>query len=235
MNAPDQQLTLIELIQYYEAAAELPPEQTVFASRLIGPHSYRGEYNQLAFNSERTPITAREQLEILNCVLGATYPGWKRGSFVMGLNTLTNCARPGYIGNPITPTLLSSIKGTLADWEIQEALVVASNLFNPETSTETNVEVSSAQSEDTELEPLEVMPSIAQQQGELSENMGLMIQKVLDQEEWDLVEVHIVKTKDKEPRFSIYAKSPLFDTKGKAKNATDFEYVLQRMFEMGEP
>ena len=47
------------------------------------PHSYRGYYDQLAFEPARN-ITVGEMLNCAQEALNTTYPGWKGGDFTMG-------------------------------------------------------------------------------------------------------------------------------------------------------
>lgn len=47
------------------------------------PHSYRGDYYELAFEPAQD-ITVGEMLEAARSAVGATYQGWKGGDFKMG-------------------------------------------------------------------------------------------------------------------------------------------------------
>lgn len=51
-----------------------------------GPHSYRGYYEQLAF--EPTPdVAVSDMLSSARSALGATYEGWKGGNYTMDEHT----------------------------------------------------------------------------------------------------------------------------------------------------
>lgn len=47
------------------------------------PHSYRGYYSDLAFESDPKPITVSEFLDICRQSLGASFEGYKGGDFEM--------------------------------------------------------------------------------------------------------------------------------------------------------
>lgn len=77
MTAPDH-LTLGELIDRLKA--EDPGKRIKVGFR--NPHSYRGYYEQLAFEIARN-VTVGEMLAAAESALGAVYQGWKGGDYDM--------------------------------------------------------------------------------------------------------------------------------------------------------
>lgn len=71
-------MTLTELITVLEAA---DPNQVV-KHGFANPHSYRGDYMDLAFEPA-TDVTVRSMLDAARSALYATFQGWKGGDFVM--------------------------------------------------------------------------------------------------------------------------------------------------------
>lgn len=67
---------LIELLEKYDA------DKTV-AVGFGNPHSYRGYYDQLAFEPVEN-TTVGEMLFAAKSAMGTTYQGWKGGDFTMG-------------------------------------------------------------------------------------------------------------------------------------------------------
>lgn len=59
------------------------------------PHSYRGDYEELAFEPAYG-VSVAEMLNTAKRAVGATFCGWKGGYYTMGLNTLVNLAVEGY-------------------------------------------------------------------------------------------------------------------------------------------
>lgn len=71
------------------------------------PHSYRGYYDELAFEPMYT--TMPEMLEAALSADSSCYRGYKGGEFKMRGDTKVNLAFKGYCGAPITIQLLDSI------------------------------------------------------------------------------------------------------------------------------
>jgi hypothetical protein len=94
-------MTLGELIAELE---KFRPE-TYVGYGLCNPHSYRGYYDELAFEPAAT--TVGEMLQMARGALGATYQGWKGGQFQMGANTPCHIAVEGCTGEPLTRTALA--------------------------------------------------------------------------------------------------------------------------------
>lgn len=96
-------MTLGELITALEAA----PADKVLPLGFASPHSYRGFYEQLAFEPKvRVPVG--EMLAAARSALGRTYEGWKGGDFTM--TDYTDCwlAVEGHgDGESIGPILLT--------------------------------------------------------------------------------------------------------------------------------
>lgn len=94
-------MTLGELIATLEAA---DPDMTV--PQGIGkPHSYRGYYDELAFEPVRN-VTVRQMLADARSAVGATYDGWKGGEYTMTEDTGCWLAVEGSTGESIGPVLL---------------------------------------------------------------------------------------------------------------------------------
>lgn len=84
MTAPDptrlypDHLTLGEIIERLKHA----DPRTVVPIGFARPHSYRGYYEQLAFEMERD-TTVGAMLAAAESALGATFQGWKGGDYEM--------------------------------------------------------------------------------------------------------------------------------------------------------
>jgi len=81
------------------------------------PHSYRGYYEQLAFEPCED-VTVGEMQHAAQNAVGAVYEGYKGGMFTMTLDTDVWIAPYGREGEMIGPTLL---KYMLADYPNQGA------------------------------------------------------------------------------------------------------------------
>ena len=86
--------TLGEII---DALTQLPPDMVI--EGIECPHSYRGIYACLAFESARN--TAGESLAAALEADGATYEGYKGGDFTMDRSTQVYIAFEGYTGRPV--------------------------------------------------------------------------------------------------------------------------------------
>lgn len=89
-------LTLGKLIAQLET---LPPRSKV--DSLVSPHSYRGYYRDLAFETVPKRMTAGRLLKTLRGCMGKTFAGYKGGKYVMGANTPLWAAAYGTCGAPI--------------------------------------------------------------------------------------------------------------------------------------
>ena len=99
-------MTLGELIKFLEAH---DPERIVpigFAE----PHSYRGYYEDLAFEPARD-VTVGSMLACARDALGKTFEGYKGGDFKMGEYADVWLANYGHTGEGIGPVLLSYMVG----------------------------------------------------------------------------------------------------------------------------
>ena len=91
------QMTLGKLIAALE---QLPPDSEVDA--LISPHSYRGYYEDLAFEpSVGIKQKASEALDVCKGAMGQVFVGYKGGDFVMGALTPIWCATYSCCGQKI--------------------------------------------------------------------------------------------------------------------------------------
>ena len=70
------------------------------------PHSYRGYYDELAFEP-CGETTVGEMLEAAQSAVGETYQGWKGGDFLMNDWTPVHLAHMGDCGEDLGSTLLS--------------------------------------------------------------------------------------------------------------------------------
>jgi len=71
----------------------------------LHPHSYRGYYDELAFEPAEH-VSVAEMLRAAESALGATYEGWKGGSFTMDARTEVWLAEVGSVGETLGPVLL---------------------------------------------------------------------------------------------------------------------------------
>lgn len=101
-------MTLAELIAALEAA---DPER-VCPIGFTNPHSYRGDYRDLAFEPA-TNVAVAEMLDLARSADGATYEGWKGGDYTMGPNTNVHLATRGDCGEEIGPVLLRYMLGVV--------------------------------------------------------------------------------------------------------------------------
>lgn len=91
-------------------ALEASPQDHIMESGLVKPHSYRGYYDQLAFEPG-DPMTVAEQLAIVKSADGACYSGYKGGKYTMNRSTAVWRAWYGDTGEEITPYLLNRVIG----------------------------------------------------------------------------------------------------------------------------
>ena len=97
---------LEELIEALEAA---DPEQTVPVG-FGNPHSYRGDYSDLAFQPAAN-VTVASMLSAAREALGSTYHGYKGGAYTMHEYSRVWLAWYGETGESIGPVLLSYMLG----------------------------------------------------------------------------------------------------------------------------
>ncbi|MFD6149429.1 hypothetical protein [Streptomyces sp. NPDC060243] len=108
-------MTLDDLIQALSAA----DKTTVVKRGFRNPHSYRGFYDDLAFEPTMEPVTVGEMLADAISADGATYTGYKGGEFTMRRDTHCWLAMYGSASEQeITPGLLAEM---LADTVTPEA------------------------------------------------------------------------------------------------------------------
>jgi len=99
-------VNLQELIARLE---KLPKDQAVRYG-FARPHSYRGYYNQLAFEPEEN-TTVGAMLDAANSANGETYEGWKGGEYYMHGDTAVWLANRGEGGEELGHMLLDFILG----------------------------------------------------------------------------------------------------------------------------
>lgn len=91
------QITLGEL---RKSLKYLPPSKKI--EYLHSPHSYRGYYDELAFEcSSFKQTTVKNTLKMLDECIGATFEGYKGGKFKMENDTYINVATYGMCGRKI--------------------------------------------------------------------------------------------------------------------------------------
>ena len=95
-------MTLGELISRLEAANPYHVVKRGFGRA----HSYRGYYNDLAFEPASEPLTVGAMLDAVKHALGQTYTGYKGGTYKMDEFTEVWLAYYGSTGEGIGPTLL---------------------------------------------------------------------------------------------------------------------------------
>lgn len=74
------------------------------------PHSWRGDYSELAFEPEEN-TTVGAMLKCAEDSLGKTFTGYKGGEFKMGEYTEVYLAEYSTCGEELGPTLLSFMLG----------------------------------------------------------------------------------------------------------------------------
>ncbi|MFC9973590.1 hypothetical protein ACFVH6_22115 [Spirillospora sp. NPDC127200] len=94
-------MTLDELITALEAA----DPTLVVPHGFTNPHSYRGDYQDLAFEPARN-VTVGHMLTAARSALSTTYTGWKGGDYTMTGGTDCHLAYCGTCGDELTPTVL---------------------------------------------------------------------------------------------------------------------------------
>lgn len=97
-------MSLDELI----AALERLDPELVVPFGFHNPHSYRGYYDELAFEPAEN-VTVGSMLDASRSALGTTYEGWKGGDFTMRGYTTCWLAEEGHTGETIGPHFLRLI------------------------------------------------------------------------------------------------------------------------------
>jgi len=87
---------------------KLPREQKLNFS-LCNPHSYRGYYEELAFEPCVSDRTIGELLDDAVYANGTTFRGWKGGNFLMTEDTTVWISFNGSNGQPLTDLALRFI------------------------------------------------------------------------------------------------------------------------------
>lgn len=95
-------MTLEELITALDAA----DPTLVLPHGFTNPHSYRGDYMDLAFEPASN-VSVADMLADAQAALGTTYQGWKGGDFTMRGHTECWLAEEGCLGETIGALLLS--------------------------------------------------------------------------------------------------------------------------------
>lgn len=75
------------------------------------PHSYRGYYDQLAFEPASN-VSVGFMLSCAESALGAIFEGWKGGDYMMDEDTPCWLAQEGYYSDadePITPLIIKAM------------------------------------------------------------------------------------------------------------------------------
>jgi len=86
------QMTLGKLIERIESL----PDHTML--EMSCPHSYRGYYQDLAFERPNHPLSKREVLALCKGAMGEVFHGYKGGEYQMGRNTPVWIAAHGCCG-----------------------------------------------------------------------------------------------------------------------------------------
>ena len=74
---------------------ELEPQEKVITNGFGKAHSYRGYYDQIAFEPKKN-VTVGEMLNEAKKANGNVYYGWKGGEYLMNLETVVNIAPYSY-------------------------------------------------------------------------------------------------------------------------------------------
>jgi hypothetical protein len=94
-------MVLKELIEALEAV----DPNLVLPDGFTNPHSWRGEYMELAFEPAQN-VRVGDMLADARSAIGATYEAWKGGSYTMGEYSDCNLAQEGSVGESIGPIFL---------------------------------------------------------------------------------------------------------------------------------
>lgn len=100
----------MNLQQLIDALATADPNR-VCPIGFTNPHSYRGYYDQLAFEPAHD-VRVSDMLACATGAIGATYSGYKGGEFTMDASTDVWLAEYGSTGETIGPVLLAYMLGT---------------------------------------------------------------------------------------------------------------------------
>lgn len=100
-----------ELIKFLEACDQSTHVPVGFGK----PHSYRGYYDELAFEPV-TNTTVGAMLEAAKSALNQTFQGYKGGDYVMDEWTPVWLAQYGHCGEGIGPVLLAYMMGKPEDY-----------------------------------------------------------------------------------------------------------------------
>lgn len=84
-------MNLGELI---DALKKADPDLIV-ADGFCAPHSYRGYYDHVAFEPRRD-VSVRHMLAAAESAVGATYEGWKGGTYTMDRDSVVHIAKEGH-------------------------------------------------------------------------------------------------------------------------------------------
>jgi hypothetical protein len=90
------QITLGKMIEVLDAMSS-----DVKLNGISNPHSYRGYYNDLAFEPGEGKTTAVDALAMCRAAMGQVFEGYKGGDFVMGALTPLWLANYGCCGKKI--------------------------------------------------------------------------------------------------------------------------------------
>ena len=81
--------------------------------KLYFPHSYRGFYENLAFETREGEMTVGEMISFLQSVIGETFEGYKGGDFIMNENTKLWVSTYGSTSDIYIADAVRSIKGNI--------------------------------------------------------------------------------------------------------------------------
>ena len=73
------------------------------------PHSYRGYYEQLAFETVQGLQPVEDAIQVVQSAIGKTFHGYKGGTYVMLDDTHVWFARYGDTGVPVTMTTINAM------------------------------------------------------------------------------------------------------------------------------
>lgn len=90
------QMTLGALIERLEA---LP--QDLLVEGICDPHSYRGYYQDLAFETSASKIPVSQALQVCRDCMGEVFQGYKGGDYQMGRQTPVWLASEGCCGQKV--------------------------------------------------------------------------------------------------------------------------------------
>lgn len=85
------------ILEHFIDILKTLPQNRELHHGLTNPHSYRGFYEDIAFEPTNTPTSVADVLAVAQSVIGQTYEGWKGGSYTMTIGCLIHLTFEGEV------------------------------------------------------------------------------------------------------------------------------------------